>query len=121
MSKSPHRKNSNVVHSLDRVVFTVPELKAAVDYYSAFGLDVRHTAHQVDLHTHGHSHCWATILQGGPRKVMQYLVFAAFEEDMADIQKRVDALPYSHGTPHPLGSSEGIWVVHPESFFCKLL
>jgi hypothetical protein len=86
------------------VVFTVPDLKAAVGYYSAFGLDVRHTPHQVDLHTHGHSQCWASILPGGTKKVLQYLVFAAFEEDMAEIRKRVESLPYSHGTPHPLGS-----------------
>jgi catechol 2,3-dioxygenase-like lactoylglutathione lyase family enzyme len=121
MSKSSHRKNSNVVHSLDRVVFTVPDLKAAVDYYSAFGLDVRHSAQQVDLHTHGHTQCWASILPGGSKKVLQYLVFAAFEEDMAEIRKRVESLPYSHGTPHPLGSAEGIWVVHPEGFFVQII
>jgi len=52
---------------------------------------------------------------------LQYLVFAAFEEDMAEIRKRVESLPYSHGTPHPLGSAEGIWVVHPEGFFVQII
>jgi hypothetical protein len=34
MSKSPHRNNSKVVHPLDRMVFTVPDLKVAVDYFT---------------------------------------------------------------------------------------
>jgi hypothetical protein len=39
------------VHSLDRFVFTVPELGEAERFYSTFGLDVRRSGQRLDLHT----------------------------------------------------------------------
>ena len=58
-------RRSNVlgVHSLNRFVFTVPELAPAEKFYRAFGLDVRREGNRLDLHTHGHPHCWGSVLR----------------------------------------------------------
>lgn len=119
--KSSHRQGTQAVHSLDQVVFTVPDLKVAVDYYSAFGLDVNATNRHVDLSTHGHDQCWARIYQSEGKKKLQYLVFAAYPEDMEAISQRIQNSGYPHGQPHPLGSKDGLWVVHPEGFFIQVI
>ncbi len=120
-NKLPNRASVHAVHSLDRVVFTVPDLQKAVDYFLVFGLDVKQRKTQVDLHTLNHTHCWASIHQGGDKKKLQYMVFAAYPEDMKAIVERIAKSSYSHGTPHPLGSNEGFWVVHPEGFYIQVI
>ncbi|MEY4341745.1 MAG: hypothetical protein RL541_1249 [Pseudomonadota bacterium] len=119
--KSAFRKETQAVHSLDCVVFSVPDLKEAVDYYSTFGLDVRASQGHVDLLTHGHDQCWARIYLSEGKKKLQYLVFAAYPEDMAAISERIQRSGYPHGKPHPLGSAEGLWVVHPEGFYIQVI
>ncbi len=50
------------VHSISRVVFSVPDLAPAEQFYSAFGLDLRRNGDRLDLHTHGHAHRWVSIV-----------------------------------------------------------
>ena len=40
MGLATKKAGIRAVHSVDRVVFTVPELAAAENFYSDFGLDV---------------------------------------------------------------------------------
>ncbi|MBU6224778.1 MAG: VOC family protein [Burkholderiales bacterium] len=119
--KNPKRHETQAVHSLDRVVFTVPDLKEAENYYATFGLEVKKRSNAVDLYTFGHNHCWATILPSAEKKKLQYMVFAAYAEDMALIGERIKQSGYPHGQPHPLGSNEGLWVVHPEGFYVQVI
>lgn len=119
--KIPSRADIHAVHSLDRVVFSVPDLLEATNYYSAFGLDVRNHGTQVDLHTDNHPHCWASIFPSGNKKKLEFLVFAAYPEDMQLIGERIANSPYVNGIPHPLGSNEGFWVVHPEGFYIQVI
>ena len=55
------RKNALGIHSLNRFVFSVPDLDPAEQFYDAFGLDVRRDGDRLDLHTHGHAHCWGSV------------------------------------------------------------
>ena len=50
----PRRSNALGVHSLNRFVFTVPDLAPAEAFYRSFGLDARRDANRLDLYTHGH-------------------------------------------------------------------
>jgi len=45
----PRRPGALAVHSLDRFVFSVPDLREAMSFYQAFGLDVRDTEGRLDL------------------------------------------------------------------------
>ncbi|MEJ8859475.1 VOC family protein [Variovorax robiniae] len=114
--KDAGRANVHGVHSLDRFVFTVPELDVAVRFYDAFGLQLRRTNGQLDLRTCGHPHTWGSVFQAPGPKKLQYLRFACFAEDFDAIAARVDELKIPRCAPHPLGNAEGLWLMHPDGF-----
>ena len=58
----------HAVHSVNRFVFTVPDLRDAERFYKAFGLDVRKSGTQLDLYTYGHTHCWGSVHANGEPK-----------------------------------------------------
>lgn len=108
------------VHSVDRFVYTVPDLAVAQKFYEAFGLEVRKQDDRIDLHTFNHPHCWASIFQAGERKQLQYVRYGIFAEDEAEFKSRVDRLDLG-ATPHPLGDSQGIWLRDPDGIATQLV
>lgn len=112
------------VHSLDRFVFTVPELGVARRFYEAFGLDVRQTGRRLDLYTFGHPHCWASIHEAGERKRLQYLRFGIFADDLAVFRDRIRAQRLGC-EPHPLaddaGLGESLWLRDPDGIATQLV
>ena len=83
MGLTTKRAGIRAVHSVDRVVFTVPELAAAENFYSDFGLDVVQVDGKLHLKTFGNPHIWAEIIEGEALKRLQYLRFGIFAEDEA--------------------------------------
>jgi catechol 2,3-dioxygenase-like lactoylglutathione lyase family enzyme len=79
------------VHSLDHFEFAVPNLAVARAFYARFGLDVRATEAGLDLHTFGHPHGWARVVEG-PRKTLRHISFGAFDDDMPAFRERLDTL-----------------------------
>ena len=79
------------VHSLDRFNFSVPDLAQAQTFYSSFGLEVKEEDGALDIHTHGHPHCWGSVVEG-PRKKLQFISFGAFEDDLPRFRERLDPL-----------------------------
>ena len=61
--KQAGRAAIHAIHSLDRFVFTVPDLAEARRFYDAFGLDARLVEGRLDLYTFGHSHRWGSIFE----------------------------------------------------------
>jgi catechol 2,3-dioxygenase-like lactoylglutathione lyase family enzyme len=102
-------RRSNVlgVHSLNRFVFTVPDLAPAEEFYGSFGLDVRREGNRLDLHTHGHPHCWGSVYANGQPKRIQYLSFAAYPDDFAKLEERLRGA--GAADPHPLSDGQGAW------------
>lgn len=111
-ARSPRRPDALGVHSLDRFVFSVPELGAAERFYEAFGLDVRRDGNRLDLYAHGHPHCWGSVHANGQPKRLQYLCFGAYEEDFDPLARRIRA--YGSCAPHPLSDGKGIWLRDPD-------
>jgi len=107
-SATLRRKDSLGVHSLNRFVFSVPELAPAEHFYSAFGLDVRRDRDHLELRTHGSEHCWASVHANGAPKRLQYLSLSAYDDDVDALAARLSA----RGTcePHPLSDGRGAWV-----------
>ena len=106
-ANTPRRKNALGVHSLNRFVFTVPDLAPAEAFYRAFGLDVRRDGNRLDLYSHGHPHCWASLYGNGEPKRLQYLSFAAYDEDFDALAQGVrDA---GAASAHPLSDGSGAW------------
>ena len=108
------------VHSLDRFVFSVPDLQVAQDFYTAFGLDVRRNGDRVDLHTFGHAHRWASIFRAGERKQLQYVRYGIFAEDEAVFRQRIDDAGIGIA-PHALGEPAGIWLRDSDGIAAQLV
>jgi len=101
------REHALGVHSLDRFVFTVPDVAPAEAFYREFGLDVRRDGDRLDLYTHGHPHCWGTLHGNGQPKRLQYLRFAAYADDFDALARRMREAGACD--PHPLSDGEGAW------------
>ena len=110
----PRRSGVTAVHSLDRFVFTVPDLDEAERFYSEFGLDARRDGQRLDLYTHGHSHCWASIFAAPGRKKLQYLRFGVYAEDFEPLVQRIERTGSPRLEGHPLGEKGGIWTRDPD-------
>ena len=108
------------VHSVDRFVYTVPDLAVAHKFYATFGLDVRLQDGRLDLFTFGHPHCWASIFQGGERKQLQYVRYGIFADDEAEFSQRVAQLGIGI-PPHSLGNQDGIWLRDPDGIATQLV
>jgi len=102
------RKGALGVHSVNRFVFTVPDLDEAERFYAAFGLDTRRKGNQLDLHTFGHTHCWGSVIANGQPKKLQYLSFGIYEEDRAAFEQR--ARQRGAVEAHPLSDGSGVWL-----------
>ena len=108
------------VHSIDRFVFSVPDLQVAQDFYIAFGLDVRRDGDRLDLYAFGHAHCWASIFHAAELKQLQYLRYGIFAEDEAEFRQRVDAAGIGIA-PHALGEPGGIWLRDSDGIAAQLV
>ena len=119
--KHPNRAAIHAVHSLDRFVFSVPELEVAQHFYEAFGMDIRPEGEHLDMYTFGHPHRWASIFQAPGTKKLQYLRFACFAEDFEPIRARIKSLGIAERAPHPLGNDEGFWITHPDGYAVQVV
>jgi catechol 2,3-dioxygenase-like lactoylglutathione lyase family enzyme len=107
------RSPSLAAHSIDCVVFTVPDIDVAVKFYTAFGMDVRREGNRVELFTMGHPHCWMCVVENKQPKALQYLAFGIYAEDEAAFQTKIDQLGIGC-EPHPLATCPGIWLRGPD-------
>ena len=114
------RLGIRAVHSVDRVVFTVPELAAAESFYSDFGLDVVQVGGKLHLKTFDNPHIWAEIIAGEAPKRLQFLRFGIFAEDEAYFAQKVRDLGLGTA-PHHLGSKDGTWLNGPDGFPLQLV
>ena len=111
---SPARQGRGAaVHSVDRFVFSVPDLDEALRFYTAFGLAARREGERLDLYAHGHPHCWASIHAGGAAKKLQYISFGVHADDLAILRERI-ARAGMGCEPHPLSDSAGLWLRDPD-------
>ena len=65
---SPRRPDTLAAHSLQRFVFSVPDLCEAAKFYRTFGLDVREVDGHLDLHAFGHPHRWGSVYERNGRQ-----------------------------------------------------
>ncbi len=118
--KSKKRPGVTGIHSLDRFVFSVPDLGAARDYFTAFGLDVRDAGGHLDLYTYGHPHRWGSVYQSGQPKRLEYLTLGVFEEDYEPLQHHLRKLGIASADPHPLVDSQGFWLRDPDGILLQI-
>jgi catechol 2,3-dioxygenase-like lactoylglutathione lyase family enzyme len=120
---SPRRSSVTAVHSVEHIVFSVPEVESAANFYTAFGLDAKKLDNRVDLYTHGHPHCWMSVVANGKAKTLQYLSFGIYAEDEAAFQEKIENLGIACD-PHPLAinkGAKGMWLRSPDGTAMQLI
>jgi catechol 2,3-dioxygenase-like lactoylglutathione lyase family enzyme len=120
MNNNQRRAGITAVHSIEKIVFTVPEIEAAEKFYDAFGFDVRTHGKQADIYTQGHTHCWMSVVANGQPKLLQYLTFGIFEEDLATFERRIKTLGIGR-LPHPMATQKGLWLESPDGIAMQLV
>jgi len=115
----PRRVNALGVHSLNRFVFTVPDVAPAEAFYRSFGLDVRRDGDRLDLYTHGHPHCWGSVHANGAPKRLQYLSFGCHADDYDALAQRVRSA--GEIAPHPLSDGQGVWTRDPDGIAIQVV
>jgi len=119
-SSTIRRTGHAAVHSVERIVFTVPDIEPAQAFYTAFGLEVKRTDQQIDLYTHGNKHCWMSVVANGHPKALQYLSLGIHPQDEDTFRRKIDALELACA-PHPLSSSGGLWLRSPDGTLLQLV
>jgi catechol 2,3-dioxygenase-like lactoylglutathione lyase family enzyme len=107
------RENAVGVHSVDCVVFTVPELGEAERFYTAFGLDVRRVGERLDVYTHGGQHCWMSVYASRQPKQLQYLRMGIYASDLDAMQERIASRGIGTAAHH-LSDGSGLWLCTPD-------
>ncbi|MBI1775587.1 MAG: VOC family protein [Proteobacteria bacterium] len=118
---SPRREGVTSIHSLDRFVFSVPDLSMAKAYYSAFGLDLREIGGRLDLHTHGHPHRWGSVYASGKPKKLEYLAFGVYAEDFEPLRRHLEKKGGTFIHPHKLADTEGYWLSDPDGIALQIV
>jgi catechol 2,3-dioxygenase-like lactoylglutathione lyase family enzyme len=75
-------------HSLDHFSLVVPDLDEAAAFYQRFGLEMKPAGDTLELFTAGNPHRWGRY-QAGPSKVLDYLSFGIYEDDVPAFRKRL--------------------------------
>ena len=120
MQPQTRRPNTLAVHSVDRFVFSVPNLDEARRFYTAFGLDVQRSGAIVQLRTFGDDHVWADIIAGGPKKRLEYLRFGIYAKDEAPFAAHVERAGLNRAA-HPLGNAGGLWLTGHDGLALQLV
>ncbi len=101
------------VHSLDRLVFSVPDLMIAKEFFDCFGLDVNPRGNALDIGAFGHAHRWISIVEGYSKR-LAYLSYGIFQDDLPAFIRRIEALNCVRIAPPAGTESDGIWLLDPD-------
>jgi catechol 2,3-dioxygenase-like lactoylglutathione lyase family enzyme len=114
------RVGVTAVHSIEKIVFSIPDIEAAVKFYDAFGFELKREGQRLDIYTAGHSHCWMSVIGNNKPKVLQFISFGIFAEDLSAFEQRIQAMGVGRA-PHPLATQPGLWLESPEGIAIQLV
>lgn len=107
------------IHSVNRFVFTVPDLNVAERFYKAFGLDVRRSGTRLDLYAYDHPHCWGSVHERSGPKKLAFISYGIFKEDLEPFRSRIQQLALGCQS-HPLSDGTGLWLRDPDGVATQL-
>ncbi len=100
------------VHSINQFALTVPDLKAAQHFFTAFGLDVRNSDNQLTIKA-ADGHPWG-VIQHGAEKSLKYLSFNCFESEFFLLCEQLE-MAGARKASYPATSCEkGYWFYDPD-------
>lgn len=111
-SLNPRRPGHLGVHSIDHFCLTIPDQAEARTFFEAFGLDVRVERDELALYCHDHPQRWGRLRQGA-RKRLQYLSFAAFDDDMPRMREHLAGMGIELLSAPEGCDQQGLWFKDP--------
>jgi catechol 2,3-dioxygenase-like lactoylglutathione lyase family enzyme len=114
------RSGVTAVHSIEKIVFSIPDIEAAVKFYDAFGFELKRDGQRLDIYTVDHPHCWMSVTANNKPKVLQFISFGIFAEDLSVFEQRIKAMGVGRA-PHPLATQPGLWLESPEGIAIQLV
>src|SRR5665213_3356398 len=107
------------VHSLDQFVLSVPDVNAADDFYTNFGLDMVRNGNTLAIKTFGHEHSWGSVIEG-KTKALHHLSFGCYAEDIARLKARIEGAGVKLIDPPPGFESNGFWFRNHEGVLMEI-
>src|SRR5665213_4624951 len=107
------------VHSLDQFVLSVPDVNAADDFYTNFGLDMVRNGNTLAIKTFGHEHSWGSVIEG-KTKALHHLSFGCYAEDIARLKARIEGAGVKLVDPPPGFESNGFWFRNHEGVLMEI-
>jgi catechol 2,3-dioxygenase-like lactoylglutathione lyase family enzyme len=109
------RQGTLAVHSIDEFVFTVPDLAVAEEFYTLFGLEVKHAGEELEVYSVGNPHRYFRI-QKGPKKRLQWMTYGIYAEDFDAFKAHLATLAIpTIASPDP-SAKDGVWIMSPDGF-----
>jgi catechol 2,3-dioxygenase len=120
-SAAPNRRSAALgVHSLDHFSLTVPNLEAASNFYSSFGLDIVAHGNAMGVYASGNPQLWGVLLEG-PIKRLHHLSFGVFGEDLERFKHRIEMRGIRLLDPPPgIIEPAGLWLRDPDGILIQL-
>jgi catechol 2,3-dioxygenase-like lactoylglutathione lyase family enzyme len=112
-SRGSRRSGHCGVHSVNRFVFTVPDIEEAQRFYTTFGLDVRREGKRLRLGAFGHPHQWGEVHEAAGPKELQYVSYGIDAEDEPVMRERIKSRGIAC-EPHALSDGSGLWLRSPD-------
>ena len=107
------------VHSVDEFVFSVPDLDAALHFYTSFGLDVRDEGSALALYTHGHPHRWARVVAGTSKRLL-WLSLGIYAADAQRFERHIVERKVKRIEVPAGADASGIWIEGPDGLALQL-
>jgi catechol 2,3-dioxygenase-like lactoylglutathione lyase family enzyme len=107
------------VHSLDHFCMSIPDGNVAENFYDAFGLNLKVKDSKLELFAHDNPHRWG-ILMEGTEKALQYISFAAYEEDYEPLRKKIEQNGVKLLDPPKGFESRGFWFRDPDGILVEI-
>ncbi|WP_137042914.1 VOC family protein [Pseudolabrys sp. FHR47] len=107
------------IHSLDQFVLAVPDVNAADEFYTNFGLNMVRKGNTLQLKTFGHDHAWGSVVEG-KTKALHHLSFGCYAEDIDRLKKRIEGQGIKLIDPPPGFESNGFWFRNHEGILMEV-
>lgn len=107
------------VHSVDRLAFTVPDMKTAERFYTSFGLTTHDEPWGLGLSAPNTGFRPVSVIEGS-RKQLHHVRFGAFEHDLPTFAARLEALAIERVDPPSGFDSNGIWCRDPDGTLIEI-
>lgn len=103
-----------MITSLQHVALGIPELKAGVDFYEAFGLEKVERANHVAMRCHGRAQDQIVLLETGRQRKLHHFSLGTTREGLEQIAHKLQQRGIAQQDPPYEGAPRGLWFRDPE-------